>query len=418
MPEAHSKWSASGFKKIMLCPGSKVLEVGAPNTTTIYAAEGTAAHTLLEMALRNDTPAAGYIGRIIPADGFDIEVTDEMAEHIQWVIDTVLGYKGDDGVMLLEQQLYYADYLDVPREDGWGTGDVVIIRGTEVIVIDLKYGRGVEVDVERNPQLMLYGLGAVAEHNGIAVDLERVRLVILQPRIARSPSEWDCSVAELEEWGKGRARSAVNTCKNAERTRKEDDEDRWVDVFLRPGEEQCRFCRAKATCPKLHAEVALHVSAAPATEDEFEQISDPATFSEPDLARAMRATDLIEDWVSAVRAEVERRLLDGTTVPGFKLVQGKQGNRAWSSKTEAEEVLKSMRLKQDEMYKLSLISPTDAEKLLAKESPRRWSKLQQYITRSEGKAHVAPLSDKRPALEMKPVADEFAAIPETFDDLA
>jgi hypothetical protein len=186
MPEAHSKWSASGFKKIMLCPGSKVLEVGRPDNTTIYAAEGTAAHELLEMVLTGETPAAGYVGRIIKADGFDIEVTEEMAEYIQGVADRVKDYQGDDGVLFVEQRLYYADYIDVPREEGWGTGDVVIARGEELIVIDLKYGKGTWVDVKENPQLSLYGLGALDKFNGIAGDFTRVRLVSTSRVSARS----------------------------------------------------------------------------------------------------------------------------------------------------------------------------------------------------------------------------------------
>lgn len=420
MPEAHSEWSASGFKRIMLCPGSKVLEKGAPDRSTIYAAEGTAAHELLEMVLTGHTPAAGFVGRIIKVEeedrSYEIEVDDDMARYVQQVVDFVLELKGADGVLMVEQQLCYADYLDVDRDAGWGTGDVVIAKGSRLIVLDLKYGKGVEVDVTENPQLMLYGLGALDKLNGIAGDFEEVELIIAQPRITPEPSRWVTSVEKLETWGRSTARSHVNTAKNAEKMAGSGPE--WNDVYVRPGEEQCRFCKGKATCPKLRAEVALHVSSSPAASDEFEHISDPKTFSEPDLARAMRACDLIEDWVTAVRAEVERRLLGGTPVPGFKIVQGKQGNRAWTNKLEVEEVMKSMRLKQDEMYDMSIISPTTAEKLLAKDSPRRWTKLQQYITRSAGKPSVAPLSDKRPALEMKPVADEFAAIPETIDDLA
>jgi hypothetical protein len=419
MPEAHSEWSASGFKRIMLCPGSKVLERGAADRSTIYAAEGTAAHELLEMVLTGGTPAAGFVGRVIKVDeedrSYEIEVTDDMARYVQGVVDFVLELKGADGVLMVEQQLCYADYLDVDRDKGWGTGDVVIAKGNRLIVIDLKYGKGVEVDVEENPQLMLYGLGALDKLNGIAGDFEEVELIIAQPRITPNPSRWETTVEHLETWGRSTARSAVASAKNAEQMAGSGPE--WNDVYVRPGEEQCRFCKGKATCPKLRAEVALHVSSSPAASDEFEQISDPKTFSEPDLARAMSAAKMIEEWVKSVRSEVERRLLAGTPVPGYKLVEGKLGNRAWTNKAEVEEAMKSMRLKQDEMYDMSIISPTTAEKLLAKNSPRRWTKLQQYITRTPGEPSVAPLSDKRPALEMKPVADDFDAV-DTIDDLA
>lgn len=428
MPEAHSEWSASGFKKIMLCPGSKVLEAGKPDSSSIYAAEGTAAHELLEMCLTSDRPASAFEGRIIEVVESDrtyqIEVDADMVDHIQSVIDLVKQYQGDDGVLMVEQKLYYADYLGVPRETGWGTGDIVIARGNQLIVGDLKYGRGVEVDVEENPQLMLYGLGGLDKLNGIAGDFEKVTLVIFQPRISRKPSEWDTTVEDLEAWGRGRARNAVLDCQDAEDRAQYGTGGEWAESFLSPGEDQCRFCRGKAECPKLRAEVALTVSGAieaPMTPDEFEDLTiiEPGeSTSDEYLSLAMAKTKLIEEWISAVRAEVERRLLAGKAVPGYKLVQGKQGNRAWTSKTEAEEAMKAMRLKQDEMYDRTVISPTTAEKLLAKDSPRRWAKLQAYITRSEGKPSVAPASDKRAALEIKPVADEFDVVAETFDDLA
>jgi hypothetical protein len=120
----------------------------------------------------------------------------------------------------------------------------------------------------------------------------------------------------------------------------------------------------------------------------------------------MKVAGIIEDWIKAVRAEVERRLALGTPVPGFKLVRGRAGNRAWSSKDEAEALLKSFRLRQEEMYSFELISPTVAEKVL-KESPKRWSKAQALITRSEGALSVAPSSDKRPAVDITPIVDQF-----------
>lgn len=421
MTEAHSKWSASNFKKMMLCPGSKVLEVGQANTTSIYAAEGTAAHQLLEWVLTGETPAAGYIGRILDVDSFEIEVTAEMAEYIQGVADRVRDVQGEDGVLFVEQKLHYAAYLNVPEDEGWGTGDVVIARGDELIVIDLKYGRGKLVDVKQNPQLMLYGLGALAKFNGLAGDFERVRLIIEQPRVNEKPSEWDCTVEELEAWGNSTARSAVVTVLNAERLR-EMELNVWEETFLRPGEEQCQFCRAKATCPALRNEVATTVSSSePATPDEFAELEPvkPDADDSPDwIAACLTRVDLIEDWCKAIRAEAERRLLEGKEVPGYKVVTGKRGNRAWGNAKEAEETMKSMRLKLEEMYDLKLISPTTAEKLAKAGAigPRQWPKLQALITQADGKPHVAPVSDPRPALEMKPVTDDFVV--ESLNDLA
>jgi hypothetical protein len=126
----------------------------------------------------------------------------------------------------------------------------------------------------------------------------------------------------------------------------------------------------------------------------------------------MDAVDMIEGWCKGVRAEVERRLLAGTFSDGrYKLVEGRAGARAWADEAEAEKLLKSFRLKQDEMYDFTLISPTAAEKVLAATSPKRWAKAQALIRRSDGKPSVAPAADKRPALVRTPVADDFDALP-------
>ena len=427
MPELHSKWSASGFEAIMLCPGKKVLEAGKPDKTSRYAAEGTAAHQVLTWALQENLPASAYIGRVIEADGFEFDVDDTMAGHVQTCIDYVHDVAGADGVVYADIRVCYASYLNVPAAEGWGTADVIVLKGDEVIVIDFKYGQGVEVSAERNPQMSLYGLGALAQYNGIANDFERVRLVISQPRLSTKPSEYDLSVAELEAWGTSTARSAVCSAINAQAQPTHPD---WAGVYLRPGEKQCKFCRAKATCPALRAEVAETVCfSTPATPDEFDAKCQPiAPTDQQDetwLAACLGKVDLIEDWCKAIRAETERRLLAGEHVPGFKLVEGKQGNRAWSDEKAAEAALKSFRLKQEEIYDFSVKSPTQIAKLgpafdkdgkvkPLKEGatppaigPRQWPKLAALITRAPAKKHVAPADDPRPAITVQPVADEF-----------
>jgi len=411
---AHSRWSASGFEQRMLCPGSHVLQAGLPNSSSKYAAEGTAAHQVLTWALQEDRPAAAYIGRVIDADGFMFEVDDDMVGHVQTCIDYVHDLRGDDGIVFADIRVNYSSYLDVPESDAWGTADVIVARGSELIVVDFKYGMGVEVSAERNPQMSLYALGALQAYHGLVADFDRVRMAISQPRIKSAPSEYDTSVADLEAWGRSAARSAVASCTNAEVAHPEEHRRaEWHDTFLRPGEKQCKFCRAKATCPALRDEVAAFTAAAkPATADEFaliEPYKPTPKSSEKWLSACLNRVDLIEDWCKAIRAETERRLLAGEEVPGYKLVQGKKGNRKWADEKAAEEVLKAMRLKHEQIYSYSLISPTSAEKLAKAEviGPRQWPKVQALITQSEGKPHVAPASDSRPALDIRPSVDDF-----------
>jgi hypothetical protein len=415
---AHSLWSASRFESIMLCPGKVVLEDGAPDNANQYAAEGTAAHQVLTWALQEERPATAYLGRIIMVEDWTFEVDDDMAVHVQTCIDYCLDLKGDDGVLFVDNRVNYSSYLGVPEHEAWGTADVIVIRGDEIMVVDFKYGRGVEVSAQANPQMSLYALGALQAYHGVVADFSRVRMAISQPRIAKAPSEYDISVEDLEQWARD---AGVNAVARAQKAMRERDNDEWGVFFLQPGEKQCKFCKAKSTCPALRDEVLrTSIGAAPATVDEFEALMDTRKVdaeslkAEPEdwIAACLSQVDMIEDWCKSIRAEAERRLLAGAPVPGFKLVQGKKGNRAWSDAKAAEAALKAMRLKVEEMYDLKLISPTSAEKLAKAKviGPRQWPKVQELITQSDGKPHVAPESDSRPALVVTPVIDDFTDV--------
>jgi hypothetical protein len=214
-------------------------------------------------------------------------------------------------------------------------------------------------------------------------------MVIHQPRLNHVSEHW-LEVAELREFAEDVRLAAIEIG------------DHEVPR-LEPGEKQCRFCKAKAVCPALRAEVTEVVSGS-ATLDEF--LTPDTTTGDNYLSVAMSKVELVEHWCKAVRAEVERRLLAGQSVDGYKLVEGKRGNRKWNSETEVEALFKSFRLRQDEMYDYSLISPTKAEKLL-KDTPKRWEKAEALISRAEGKPSVAPATDKRSALTVQSVADDF-----------
>lgn len=227
---------------------------------------------------------------------------------------------------------------------------------------------------EANGQLSIYGKAALNVF-GLASDFKQVRTVIVQPRLNHI-SERVQTIAEMDAF----AIEVAEACAAALQP----------NAPLITSEEGCRFCKAKATCPKIREEALA----------QFDDISEPAEATEDQLAVAMSKADLIEGWVKSIRAEVERRLLNGTPVQGYKLVQGKRGNRQWSDKAEAEAVLKRMRLKVEEMYDLSLISPATADKLAKAKviGPRQWAEVQTLFTQSEGKPSVAPESDKRPAM--------------------
>jgi hypothetical protein len=352
--------------------------------------------------------ASDYVGKKI--------AFDDHGEEVLWLITKEMADYVDDYVKFVRERatgksLHIECKLAIGHitgEDGaTGTSDVVIIDipNKTIEVIDLKFGMGVRVDADDNPQLQLYALGALEEYSLVS-DFERVGMVIHMPRL-NHVSEWEIPVSELLTFG-DRASEAAGHAQLAQSLDMTDHDDDLVKGFFTPGEKQCRFCKAKAVCPALRAEVTDIVGSAATLEDFTPQVVDSQT-GDNYLPMAMAKVGMVEDWCKAVRAEVERRLLAGQTVDGYKLVEGRRGNRAWSDEGAVEQLFKSFRLRQEEMYDFKLISATKAEKLL-KENPKRWAKAEQLITRSDGKPSVALAADKRPAMDVKPVLDDFQGL--------
>lgn len=408
-PAAHSEYSASGFEAAMLCPGKRVMERGLPDSSSKYADEGTAAHALFSDLIDGKTPAAHY-----EVAGTLWEVTDEMRSAVETAVVEVRRI-ARGGMVLSETRVNYSAALGVPADEAWGTADIIAAVDNELQVHDYKHGRGVEVFAEGNPQMMLYALGALVPAQGVLGDFDTVRMVIHQPRIKNEPSEWVCTVAALERWAANDARVAVFDRQTAKGTAIIDPEGRpvvlpggsWYTAFLHPNEKSCKFCRAKATCPALRADAARTVfEIVPASPDEFDRLAPAETAKQSPnawLAKVLGKADMIEDYLKAVRAEVERRLLEGQAVEGYKIVQGKRGNRAWRPDDDLPAALFD-RLGNAAYKPRELISPTDAEKALGKPA---FKALAHHVTQADGKPHVAPASDKRAALSFSPVADEF-----------
>lgn len=461
---AHSYWSASNFEADRLCPGRKVLCEGLPDNTNEHAASGTASHQLLTWALQDKCDAARWLGTTISLNAqgrvlgegseepvvYAYKVDRERAERVQVAIDYVHQVMALDpaAVLLVDRKVNYARWLGVDYERAWGTLDIAIVLPTlrTLYAPDFKDGRGyVPVGNDEdgpNDQVALYGLGQLDDPT-VDYDIDEVVLGIIQPRISEEVSEYRIGIAALTAWAENVARPTVRTIQVATSTYRPDGDAvvrlEWEETFLKPNDKSCAFCRTKATCPALRDQVAGQVfEVLPSSPDDFETVTasdalvildqhkgdDGATW----IGAALSKVDMIEDWCKAVRAEAERRMLAGQDVPGYKLVQGKQGDRAWSNAEEAEKMLKAMRLKDADMYDFKLISPTSAEKLAPKYDkdgkvkptkagtpepligPRQWPKLQALITRKPGKPHVAPISDGRAPLKLAPAAEDFEVI--------
>lgn len=435
--------------------------------------EGTAAHFLLEQCLTDNREAKEYQGLRIKVENGNAEfhtsgaypVGLDMIHEIQKTLDVI--YSLADGATVYPEQVLSIEFI-TGEEGATGTSDTVIIKGNTAIIADLKYGRGVQVFAEGNEQLLIYGASAVADFDALG-EIEQVELHILQPRLNHF-DVWKLTVAEMNERIEVIRQTAKRILAGPE------------GLTAVPGDKQCKFCKASATCnertdhtmelivgefvdldkgfvkvemPQAEKLLAQSFGVKPAAitfneggeNEEFGHADSHFTVKKPSirpsleaateavatadderLATLMDAADMIEGFAKAVRAEVERRLLAGKfTDARYKLVEGRQGARSWTSEEEAEAALKAMRLKVDQMYDFKLISPTTAEKVLKEANPRKWNKLQPLIGRSDGKPSVAPASDKRPALSMA-IAEQFEELPaeveespivaeDNFDDL-
>lgn len=367
----HARLSASGSHRWLYCPGSVKAEESLPNTTSYHAEEGTAAHELAELALMGSGNARDWLGKQLPESNA-FTVTDEMANAVQVYVDYVRGFSGEHAY---EQRIDFGDWVP----EGFGTADAVIVQDDKIRVIDLKYGRGLRVDAEENTQAILYALGVYAEHE-LFIDIKNVVITIVQPRLDHI-DEWEISISELlkrGEWIRQRAEEANSP--DAERV---------------PGEAQCLWCKAKATCPALMK----FTNAAIMSDFETLDLVNVDRLTDSQLRQALDSKKLIIGWLDAVEMYIKERVENGGAFEGYKMVEGRS-SRSWSDEKLAIGVLESELGEQ--AWEKKLLSVAKAERSLGK---AKLGVISDLVLRSSGKPTLVPESDKRPALGA--TADDF-----------
>lgn len=361
---AHARLSASGADRWARCPGSVKAEDGCTDKGSDFAAEGTTAHALAEYCLVNGVVASSCIGMTFEGR----QVDADMCDYVQQYIDYVCSFSGEH---FYEVRVDFSPWVS----EGFGTSDAIVIdaKNKVIRIIDLKYGKGVKVDADNNYQAQLYALGAINDM-GFLLEVERVSVAIVQPRLDHI-SEWEISIDELMQFAefiKERADLAYQL--NAERV---------------PGDKQCQWCKAKATCPALY-DLTQKTLMQSFEVIEIDTLPKVDKLSDEQLKLALDSRKLIESWLLSVEQYATEQILDGKQFAGYKLVEGRSV-RQWLDEQQAEKAL-SERFDEAEIYKKSFISVAQAEKLLGK---KQAALLNDLVTKPQGKPTLAPESDKR-----------------------
>ena len=370
----HAKLSASGSVRWIHCSGSVKAEEGLPDTRSFFADEGSAAHELAEICGVQNQSAFDWEDRQL-IEYSAITVSREMAANVQVYLDYVNQFHTAKTERYIEKRMDFSEWVP----DGYGTADAVIYGNGTVDIFDLKYGKNI-VSAQGNTQGILYMLGAMEDE---LVETHTFRFHIVQPRMdfIDTYTLTRAQLLELGEWIRERAALALSP--NAERT---------------PGEEQCKYCKAKAICPalnKLTEDVLM-------TDLDSMNTTNPDRLSEAQLQKAMSAKKLIVSWLDAVEDYISEALYheELDAFAGHKLVEGRS-LRQWRNDAEAEKRLAA--LLGDDAFERKLLSVAKAEKALGK---KRTAEISDLVEKPQGKPTLVPVDDPRP-LFAKESTDAF-----------
>ena len=407
-PSLHAVLGASSAHRWLICtPSARLCEKLTSrfgSESSPYAAEGTKAHALAEMKVRlayykadgmtaakhsrmSPEQQEAYLGinefrfKALRNELGDIPKDMEQAtdSYCDIVMEKYLSAKeADPGAQLyLEQRLDYSTWVP----SGFGTGDCIIVSDSLLEVCDYKHGKGIPVDAVGNPQLRLYGLGAM-ERFGRLYDFQSVRMTIIQPRLD-SVSEETLTCEDLTSWA---AEEVVEKAKQA-----------WTGSgeFV-PGE-HCRFCAAKAVCSARVAQAMRMFQYG---------LEAPGLIPDEQIPSILGMLNDAEAWIKDIRAYAENQALHGQVWPGWKLVHGKKPNRQWADPEEVKAQLLRAGYPADQFQEVKLKPVGEIEKALGKKAFQ--ALVGGLVSQGEGKLTLVPADDKRV---------EFASADADFQDL-
>lgn len=393
----HALLSASGSHKWLICTPSARLEEGFENKTSDYMAEGTLAHAIAELKVKNYfLDPMGK--RKFSSEMKKLQKSEFYSDEMQVHTDTYLDYLKEIALksnvkpnVTVELKIDYSKYA----KDGFGTADCLMVMRNELHIIDFKYGKGVPVSAEDNPQLKLYALGALEKYK-IVYPVENVHLHIVQPRL-NNISEYELSRVDLEKWGNDVVIPAANKAYMG------------IGDFV-PGE-HCRFCKAKGCCAtRANKNLRAIEDFKPLDYDKKAQHTELASVAKgiinsSELGTILTQISDVDSWIKDLKAYALDSILKGNDIKGWKAVEGKS-NRTITDVDKAFEVIKDYGVDEALLYEKKPLGITELEKLLTKKTFN--DLIGDYIEKPKGAPTLAPISDKRENYKLSSAKEDFA----------
>lgn len=365
--KAHALLGPSSAERWLNCPPSARLSEKYPDTTSEFALEGTDAHELCELKLKKSLKQIRSSKVLKDPSGSLKYYNEDMErytnEYVEYVLDIYNQCKKccEDTDIIVEQELDFSNYVP----EGFGTGDCIIVSDEKLIVIDFKYGKGVEVSAKDNPQMKLYGLGADNIY-GSLYDYKNVELHIFQPRLANI-SSFNINLDELKNWGEETVKPLAEQAFNGEGEMKCG---KW-----------CRFCKAKKKCAKRF------VTNAKFTEYDFKESPE---VTDEQINEILPFMDELIAWAKDIKEYCLSEALVGKKWDGFKLVEGRSSRTI----TDADEVAKILTNAGFNPYEQKLLSITALGKLVGTKKLNEL--IGEFIVKPQGAPVLVDIDDKRP----------------------
>lgn len=379
MPTQHALLSASGAHRWLHCTGSPLLEKDFPDSTSVYAQEGTLAHELCELKLMAYTgeitkrKLTSMKNRLMKSELWQPEMESTSETYLDYIKDITMSYTVKP-VILTEKRVDFSRYVP----EGFGTADCLILAGDTLHVVDYKHGKGVVVDADHNPQMMLYALGAMSELS-LLYRFKFVHMTIVQPRV-NNISEFTMTADELTEWGESVVKPKAEAAMSGKGEFEAGD---W-----------CRFCRAKRQCKtRYESNDSLY--------PELSAQHDPRLITLEELGKYLKRGKDMAAWLEDMKEYALSESLAGADVPGWKAVEGR-GSRAFTDTDEAVDTLIKNGIDESVLYERRVLTLAQMEKAVGKKAFGEI--VGNLVVKNPGKPTLVEESDKRPKITNQPTA--------------